>query len=69
MKFSVTGTLELLLFKEFEADSWEDAQEQVESWETWGKESLLDFMEVIDTNCELDEIRKLKRKKSRVDRT
>lgn len=60
MKFSVSGRLELQLFKVFEAEDWEDAQEIVQRWETWGKESLLDYMEVTDSSCELDTLKKIK---------
>lgn len=65
MQFSVTGTLILSLYKKFEADSLQDALEQVDSWETWGQESLLDIMEVSDSSCDLDTITKLKRRKAK----
>lgn len=65
MRFEVIGTVTMHVHKVFEADSIEDASEQVEAWKTWNAESLIDMMRVMEQAVELDQPEKVPNVKKR----
>ena len=65
MLFQMTGTIILKVSKEFEAETWKQAQNEVELLENWGINNLLDFVRIDENINKFDTLSKIRKQENK----